>query len=61
MCDGCAQSIKRALGRDNGVSNVQVDIDQKLVTVTHDADSVPVSQLVDALDRAGFPATVRGA
>ena len=59
MCDGCAQSIKRALSRDNGVSDVQVDVTNKLVTVMHDANSVPVSHVVDALDKAGFPATVR--
>lgn len=58
MCDGCADSIKRVLGRASGVSDVQIDINAKTVTVAHDA-STPAQSVADALDRAGFPATVR--
>lgn len=53
-CDGCANSIKRALGRVGGVQSVDVDIAGKNVRVDHDP-SVERSALVSALDRAGFP------
>lgn len=54
-CDGCANAIRTALRRLDGVYDIDVDIPNKLVTVAHDG---PADTLADALDRAGFPATV---
>jgi len=54
VCGGCANSIQRALGGIPGVQNVQVDIEAKTVTVTHDPGQVPRESLADALDDAGF-------
>jgi copper chaperone len=55
-CGGCANSIKSALGRLEGVSNVQVDVDTKTVTVEHDEQRATRHAVVEALDKAGFPA-----
>ena len=54
-CDGCANSIKRALGRVTGIQAVEVDVPAKNVMVRYDspADAVTVRS---ALDSAGFPA-----
>ena len=54
-CGGCANAIKNALGRVDGVSDIAVDVDRKLVTVVGDA---PTDTVLATLDRAGFPATV---
>lgn len=54
-CDGCANSIKRALGKVPGVSDVQVDIPTKTVTVQHDESQAPQAAITAALDKAGFP------
>lgn len=54
VCGGCAGSIKKALGAVSGVSEVEVDVATKKVTVNHDGD-VPRERIVDALERAGFP------
>jgi len=54
-CGGCANAIKKALGRVDGVSDVAVDVDRKLVTVVGDA---PADAVLATLDKAGFPATV---
>ena len=54
-CDGCANSIKRSLARVPGVENVDVNIETKAVTVTHEA-AVTREIIVDKLDKAGFPA-----
>jgi len=54
VCGGCVSSIQRALGGIPGVQNVQVDIEAKTVTVTHDPGQVPRESLADALDDAGF-------
>ena len=54
-CGGCADAIKRALSKTNGVSTVTVDIDTKRVTAHYDAPATEKTVL-DALDKAGFPA-----
>jgi copper chaperone CopZ len=56
VCGGCASAIKKALGNIEGVSNVEVDIDAKAVTVEHE-QQISREKIVEALDRAGFPAS----
>lgn len=53
VCGGCAGSIKKALGSVEGVSEVDVDVATKRVTVNH-SENVSRSKIVDALDRAGY-------
>ena len=54
-CEGCANSIKRALGRLNGVELVDVDINAKDVKVQFNAGLVDQTKIVLVLDQAGFP------
>lgn len=56
-CGGCANAIRRALTGLPGISNVTVDVAQKMVSVQHDAATAPREAIIGALDRAGFPAT----
>ena len=53
-CDGCANAIKNAFGRVDGVDEVQVDVATKQVTVRHEP-SIDRDGIVDVLDQAGFP------
>ena len=53
MCGGCANAIQKALGSTQGVSQVNVDIAAKTVTVTHDEKATPEAMVL-TLDRAGF-------
>ena len=53
VCGGCASSIKKALGNVAGVSEVEVDVATKRVTVNH-SENVSRENIVDALDRAGY-------
>ena len=53
VCGGCASSIKKALGNVVGVSEVEVDVASKKVTVKH-GESVSRETITDALDRAGY-------
>jgi copper chaperone len=55
VCGGCATAIKNALGNVEGVSEVDVNIETKAVTVEHDA-RLTREKIVETLDRAGFPA-----
>jgi len=56
-CGGCADSVKSALGRLEGVGKVEVDVPGKTITVDHDEEKVPRQIVVEALDRAGFAAS----
>lgn len=58
-CDGCANAIKKALGKTEGVESVTVSVEAKTVLVEHDKELASVEALLTRLDHAGFPATVR--
>ncbi len=55
VCGGCASSIKKALGKVAGVSEVDVDVATKKVTVKH-GETISHGQIVEALDNAGYSA-----
>lgn len=55
-CDGCARSIKKALGRLAGIQDVEVDVARKDVTVRFDEALLDAGAIQAALARAGFPA-----
>ena len=55
VCGGCAGAIKNALGSVEGVSGVDVNVETKEVSIEHE-ESVSRDRIVDALDKAGFPA-----
>jgi copper chaperone len=55
VCGGCANSIKKAFGNVEGVSNVEIDVPSKKVTVNHSAQ-VSRDEIVEVLDRAGYSA-----
>jgi copper chaperone CopZ len=55
VCEGCANSIRKAVGAVPGVVSVDVDVARKTVAVTHDS-SASREAIVGALERAGFTA-----
>jgi copper chaperone CopZ len=54
-CDGCANAIKKAVGKLPGVAGVEVDVPTQTVTVTHDVSAAPKSAVTEAMEKAGFP------
>lgn len=54
-CDGCAASIRKALGAVDGVETVAVDIHHKRVTVDFDSSKTTDVGLAELLDEIGFP------
>ena len=56
VCGGCANAIRNAFGRIDGVTNVEVDVATKRVSVDHEA-GVTHDDIVKVLDEAGFPAS----
>lgn len=53
-CQACEASIRRALGKLAGIGRVDVDLDQKRVTVQFEEDRTNLKEIKDRLERAGF-------
>jgi mercuric ion binding protein len=58
-CEVCGITIKKALEKVNGVSEVKVDFDKKTATVSYDPDKVQPENLTSATTNAGFPSTTK--
>ena len=56
VCGGCANAIKNAFGRVDGVSKVDVDVATKQVGVDHES-SITRDDIIRVLEGAGFPAS----
>ena len=54
-CDGCAASIEKAFGRQDGVQTVTVDVSAKRVTVAYDDARTGRAQVAEAPTDIGFP------
>jgi copper chaperone CopZ len=55
-CEGCANAIKRSLGKLHGVQAVDVDVDRKRVSVQFENEQVSEAALRERLTLAGYPA-----
>lgn len=53
-CGGCASSIKNALGKMEGIGQIEVDVQNKTVSIEHDAQ-ISREQIEAKLDDIGFP------
>ncbi len=58
-CPSCIRHIRAALTEHAGVTGVDVKLRDGLVVVDHDPAQTSVTQLIAALDEAGYPATAR--
>ncbi len=52
-CGGCASTIKKGLLTLNGVTEVDVDVENSLVTITSDKDNLEV--IKTRLSKLGYP------
>ena len=53
-CMGCVNSVKSVLEKIPGVSNADVSLEQKQVTVAYDTMTTHADQLKKAIKEAGF-------
>ncbi len=58
-CEGCANSVRSALSRVEGVHNAEVSLEEKKAVVALE-DGVRAADLLDAVEAAGYEATVGG-
>lgn len=55
VCSFCAQGIKKTFMRKDGVENVDVDLDKKLVTIkTKDGATLTDANVTDSIVDAGY-------
>lgn len=53
-CSHCVNAVTKAVGGLDGVSNVEVDLDAKTVTVEYDADKVSLDNIKEAIEDEGY-------
>lgn len=56
-CGGCAKRVTQALTSKDGVSNVSVDMEKKVVTISYDADKISPKGLTVAITEAKLTPT----
>lgn len=55
VCSFCAQGIKKTFGRKDGVLDVAVDLDRKVVTITtKDGTTLADSEIRESIIDAGY-------
>jgi len=58
-CAACPITVKKALGKVPGVSQVTVDYEHRTASVTFDPAKTTTAELSKATANAGYPSTVR--
>jgi len=57
-CSACPITVKRALGKVDGVSKVVVSLEKHQAVVTYDDAKTSVERLIRATTDAGYPSSV---
>lgn len=58
-CSLCAPMVKKTLSDVKGVKNVYVDFDKKEAHVEYDDGAVKPEELIKAIDKGGFKASLK--
>jgi mercuric ion binding protein len=58
-CATCPITVRKAMQRVEGVSEVQVDFESKSATVTYDSSTTTAQDIADASSNVGFPARIK--
>jgi mercuric ion binding protein len=57
-CSACPITVKKALGKVDGVTKVVVSLEKRQAVVTYDDAKTNVERLIRATTEAGYPSTV---
>lgn len=55
MCSGCVSNVEKALQDINGIEAVDVNLEQKMVTVSGDFEDQAIA---DLMSKSGYPASI---
>ncbi|MDF2865377.1 MAG: copper ion binding protein [Clostridia bacterium] len=53
-CNHCVNSVKKAVGAIDGVSSVDVNLDDKTVTIEYDLHKVKIEDIKLAIEDEGY-------
>ena len=56
-CNGCASTIKKSLEKFNEVKNVNIDIENSIVTISFDGEDDDIVKYKKKLSFLGYPET----
>lgn len=56
QCGMCVKTIKKALGKVEGIIETKVDLENKSASITFDDSKTSVEKLVEAITTAGYDA-----
>lgn len=59
-CGACPIVVKKAIGRVDGVSRIEVDLNQRQAVVMYDDAKAKLDQIMQATANAGYPAVLKG-
>jgi mercuric ion binding protein len=59
-CAACPVTVKKALGKLSGVTDIKTDLDKKQVVVSFEDSKTTLQKLTEATANAGYPSTVKG-
>lgn len=59
MCNACENTVTKTLTNNEFITNVDVDLNSKEVTVDYDENNVDIEEILSSLDNVGFPATIK--
>ena len=60
-CAACPITVKKALGKVDGVGKAEIDYEKRQATVTFDDAKTDVAKLTRATADASYPSSVKGA
>jgi copper chaperone CopZ len=58
-CGGCAAAVQASLSQLKGVSQARVSFEEKSATVQYDPSLLTMDQIQEAVENAGYKATVK--
>lgn len=53
-CASCSRRVRAALAELTGIEKVDIRLGSRQVHITHDPDAIPVAELVNAIQNAGY-------
>ncbi len=57
-CGGCVSSVTKVLENLNGVEKAEVSLENANAVITFDADKIQTAALIEAVEDAGFDASL---
>lgn len=56
QCGSCVRTIEKALNKLDGITNIDIDVENKKATITFDDSKTDLSKIEDAIASAGYDA-----